>query len=91
MPHFLVERDVPGAGSMSADERRVTSTTSCDALVPLRDRAQWQHSYYAGDKVFCVFIADDEAAIRDHAERGGFPVTRIHPVSATTSPLTAER
>lgn len=90
MPHYLIERDLPGAGSLSAEERRTTSKKSCEALAPLRSRAQWQHSYYAGDKVFCVFIADDETAIREHADRGGFPITRIHPISATTTPLTAE-
>ncbi|PWG75070.1 DUF4242 domain-containing protein, partial [Enterococcus hirae] len=78
------------AGAMTADERRDTSRASCEALAPVRDRAVWQHSHYAGDKVFCLFIADDEDAIREHAERGGFPITRIHPVSATTTPLTAE-
>lgn len=90
MPYYLVERDLPGAGDMTAEARRETSQASCEALAPLRARAQWEHSYYAGDKVFCVFIADDEDAIREHAERGGFPVTRIHPVAATTTPLTAE-
>lgn len=90
MPHYLVERDLPGAGSLTADERRVTSQKSREALATLASRAQWQHSYFAGDKVFCVFIADDEAAIQEHAERGGFPVTRIHQIDATTTPLTAE-
>lgn len=91
MPQFLIERDVPGAGSLSAEERRAASQKSCEALAPLGARAQWQHSYFAGDKVFCVFVADGEDAIREHADRGGFPVTRIHPVSAVTDPMTAER
>lgn len=91
MPQYLVERDIPGAGELTPEERRTTSQKSCEALAPLASRAQWQHSHFAGDKVFCLFIADDEEAIREHAERGGFPVTRIHRVDATTNPLTAER
>lgn len=91
MPQYLVERDIPGTDAFSADERRATSRKSREALAPLASRAQWQHSYFAGDKVFCVFVADDEDAIREHAERGGFPVTRIHEVAAVTDPMTAER
>lgn len=91
MPHYLVERDMPGASALTAEERRDVSQKSRDALAPLRDRAQWQQSHFTDDKVFCLFIADDEDAVCEHAERGGFPLTRIHTIAATTDPLTAER
>lgn len=91
MPQYLIEREMPGAGKLSAEDRRAASRKSCEALQSIAPRAQWQHSYFTDDKVFCVFIAEDEAAVREHAERGGFPVTAIYNVSATTDPTTAER
>lgn len=91
MPQFLIERDMPGAGKLSPEDRRAASRASCAALEAIAPRAQWQHSYFTDDKVFCVFVADDESAVWAHAERGGFPVTTIHTVTATTDPMTAER
>lgn len=91
MPQYLIEREMPGAGKLSAEDRRTAARTSCEALKSLAPKAQWQHSYFTDDKVFCVFVADDEDAVREHAERGGFPVSTIYNVSAVTDPMTAER
>jgi hypothetical protein len=90
MPRYLIERDMPGAGSLSPQERQAGSKKSCEVVAELAPRLQWEHSYYAGDKVYCVYIADSEEPIREHGERGGYPITAIHRVDVTTDPTTAE-
>lgn len=90
MPQYVIERDIAGAGALSAEELRAAARKSCEVLAELAPRAQWQHSYFTHDKVFCVYIADDEDVIKEHAERGGFPLTHIRRISTVTTPLTSE-
>lgn len=89
MPKFVIEREIPGIGSMSPEERRDAACTSYDAVGALAPRLQWLESYVTPDKVFCVFIAEDEDAVRAHGELSGFPVHRVSRVSAVLDPTTA--
>lgn len=90
MPKYVIEREIPGAGQLSPDELHAVSGKSSVALAELGHRAQWQHSYVTADKVYCVFIADDEAAVREHAECAGFPANVISEVSTVIDPITGE-
>lgn len=90
MPQYLIEREIPGAGSMSADQLRDASKHSNAVLTELGPEIQWVHSYVAGDKIYCVYNAPSEDLIRSHADKSGFPANRITPVSAVIDPSTAE-
>jgi hypothetical protein len=90
MPKFVIERELPGAGSLSTAELHSISAKSNQVLADMAPRAQWLHSYVTGDKVYCVYIADDEAAVREHAECGGFPANVVNQVSSTIDPTTGE-
>jgi hypothetical protein len=90
MPKFVIERQVPGAGKLTAEDLKAMAAKSCDVLREMGPRALWQHSYVTDDKIFCVYIADDEKAVREHAERGGFPVNQISVVRSVIDPATAE-
>lgn len=73
MPKFLIEREIPGAGKLSAAELQAISQKSCGVLKGLGPQIQWLQSYVTGDKVYCVYIAPDEAMVREHAKQGGLP------------------
>lgn len=88
---YLIERDMPGAGKMSAEELRGGAAKSNAVLRDLGPDIQWVHSYVAGDKVYCVYQAPSEALIREHAAKSGFPVTRITPIAVVIDPTTASR
>jgi hypothetical protein len=90
MPKFVIERDLPGAGKMSTADLRGASQKSCDVLRGMDSRALWQQSYVTDDKIYCVYIADDEKAVREHAERSGFPANKISVVRAVIDPATAD-
>lgn len=90
MPRFVIEREIPGAGSWSTDELCAGSQKSNEALALLAPRVQWQHSYVTGDKVYCVFIAEDEDLVREHARRSGFPADAINLVASMIDPTTGE-
>lgn len=90
MPKYLIEREIPGAGSLSADDLQGVSRTSCDVLRALGTDIQWVHSYVTGDKVYCVYIAPDEEMIREHAQRGGFPANSIAEIVTIIDPTTAD-
>lgn len=90
MPKYLIERDIPGAGKLSTDQLRAISQKSCGVLQELGPKVQWIQSYVTGDKVYCVYIAPDEAAVRKHAEMGGFPANRISKIMSMIDPTTAE-
>jgi hypothetical protein len=89
MQRFVIEREIPAVGSFSRDQLRDASRTSNAALAELAPRVQWEHSYVSGHKTFCLYLAEDEAAIRDHATRSGFPANRITKVSSIIDPTTA--
>ena len=90
MPKFVIEREIPGAGDLSPDELKGISQKSCGVLKEMGPQIQWLQSYVTGDKVYCVYIAPDEQAVREHAEQGGFPANRISQVSNIIDPTTAE-
>lgn len=90
MPKFLIEREIPGAGKLSAAELQGISQKSCGVLRAMGPQIQWIQSYVTGDKIYCVYIAPDEAAIREHATRGGFPANRVSRITTTIDPTTAE-
>ncbi len=89
LKRYLIERDIPGIGGMSIVELCGAARASNGAIRKLDGRVQWQHSYVAGDKAFCIYLAENEAAIREHAELSGIPVTRVTEVSQVIDPLTA--
>ncbi|WP_417523008.1 DUF4242 domain-containing protein [Marinovum sp.] len=88
MKKFIIEREIPGIGGMSGDELCGASQTSNAALAKLAPRVQWQHSYVANDKSFCVYLAEDEKAVKDHAELSGFPANTITEVRTVIDPTT---
>lgn len=90
MPKFLIEREIPGAGQLTAEQLRGISQTSCGVLDAMGPRIQWVHSYVTDDKVYCVYIAPDEATVREHARQGGFPANKITPIHSVIDPTTAE-
>lgn len=90
MPKYVIEREVPGAGNLSATELKGISQTSCGVLSKMGPQIQWLHSYVAGDKIYCVYIAPNEEMILEHAKQGGFPANLVSEVSAIIDPVTAE-
>ena len=90
MPRYVIEREIPGAGRLSPAELKSISQKSCGVLRDMGPQIQWLHSYVTADKIYCVYIAPDEASVRQHAERGGFPANRISAVTGMIDPATAE-
>jgi hypothetical protein len=90
MPKFVIEREIPGAGKLSPKELQAVSQKSCGVLRELGPQVQWVHSYVTDDKIYCVYIAPDEAAVRKHAEMGGFPANSISEVRSVIDPTTSE-
>ncbi len=90
MPRYVIERDIPGAGDLSMDELHAISQKSCSVLQEMGPQLQWVQSYVADNKIYCVYIAPDEASVREHAERGGFPANVIAQVRNVIDPTTAE-
>ncbi len=90
MPKYVIERDIPGVGNLSAEQLQAISQKSCDVLRELGPQIQWLHSYVTGDKIYCIYIAQNEAMVQAHAERGGFPANRISEINQVIDPTTAE-
>jgi hypothetical protein len=90
MPKYVIERELPGAGSLSAEQLTAISQKSCGVLSELGPSIQWIHSYVTGDKIYCVYIAANEQLVREHATRGGFPANRISEVRTIIDPTTSE-
>ncbi len=90
MPKFVIERTLPGAHKLSSDELHTISAKSNQVLSDMAGRAKWLESYVATDKLYCVYIADDEAAVREHADCGGFPVDSVNLVATVIDPTTGE-
>ncbi len=89
MPKFIIEREIPGAGKMSAEELRGAAQQSNSVIQKLGPDIRWEHSYVTGDKIFCVYEAPNEELIRAHAREAGFPANTITPVAAEMGPATA--
>ncbi len=90
MPKYIIEREIPGAGSLAYRELQDISQKSCGILCEMGPKIQWVESYVTDDKVYCVYIAPDEETVREHAEKGGFPANRISLIRAMIDPTTAE-
>lgn len=90
MPKFVIEREIPGAGNLSSEELQGISQKSCGVLRELGPQVQWVQSYVTNNKIYCIYIAPDEASVRKHAELGGFPANSVSEVRAVIDPTTAE-
>lgn len=90
MPKFLIERELPGAGQLSPAELQGISQTSCGVLREMGPSIQWVQSYVTADKIYCVYIAPSEEAVREHAGKGGFPANKVSLISTVIDPTTAE-
>lgn len=90
MPKFVIERDIPGAGGLSPQQLQAISQKSCGVLREMGPQIQWVHSYVTDDKIYCVYVAPDEDAVRRHAQQGGFPANRISQIRSVIDPTTAE-
>lgn len=90
MPKYIIEREIPGAGQLTAADLQGISQKSCSVLKHLGPQIQWLESYVTDDKVYCVYLAPNEAMIREHAEQGGFPANSIRRVRTVIDPVTAE-
>jgi uncharacterized protein DUF4242 len=90
MPKYLIERNVPGAGSLSRDELTKISQRSCAVLREMGPEIAWVQSYVAADKIYCIYEAKSEALVREHARLGGFPADVVTPVARIIDPSTAE-
>jgi Protein of unknown function (DUF4242) len=90
MKTYLIERDIPGAGKLTPEQLKAISKTSCKVLKEMGPQIQWIQSYVTGNKIFCVYKAENEELIREHAKKGGFPANQITEISAGISPATAK-
>jgi predicted NBD/HSP70 family sugar kinase len=90
MSKYVIERIMPGAGRLSPGELRAASAVSNEALAALSPRVKWQQSFVTADKIFCVYIADDPDAVREHARLAGLPADAIHEVGAVIDPSTGD-
>ena len=90
MPKLVIEREIPGVGRLPAESIRNISKKSCEVLAKMGPSIQWVESFVTNDKLYCVYIAPDEGAVREHASQGGFPANRISAVKRMIDPTTAE-
>lgn len=87
---YVIERVIPGAGKLTADELKGISQTSCGVLKEMGPQIQWVQSYVTGDKIYCVYLAPSEEMVREHAKKGGFPANSVSEVATIISPKTAD-
>jgi len=90
MPQYLIERNIPGAGKLTAAELKAISQKSCDVLNHMGPQIQWIHSYVTGDQIVCIYRAPNEEMVREHARQGGFPADRVSEIKTVIDPTTAE-
>ena len=88
MPKYVIEREMPGVGSLTTAQLGEASRNSCNVIQKMSPRVQWIQSYVTGDKIYCIYIAVNEEAVREHARQGGFPANRISEVKAIIDPTT---
>jgi len=90
MPKYVIEREIPGAGKLTAEELKAVSQKSCGVLSNMGPQIQWLQSYVTDDKLYCVYIAPNEEMVREHAKQGGFPANSVSRVATIIDPTTAE-
>jgi hypothetical protein len=90
MPKYVIEREIPGAGKMTAEQLKAISQISCGVLSKMGPQIQWVHSYVTTDKIYCIYNAPNEEMVREHAKQGGFPANSVSKVSTIIDPTTAE-
>ena len=90
MPKYVIEREIAGAGKLTPDQLHGIAQKSCGVLKKLGPQIHWIESYVTDDKIYCVYIAPDEATVREHAKQGGFPANRVSEVKGIIDPTTAE-
>ena len=90
MPKYVIERDIPGAGKLTAPELQAISQKSCGVLREMGPQIQWVQSYVTDDRIYCVYIAPNEETVRKHAQKGGFPANRISRIRTMIDPTTSE-
>ena len=93
MPRFVIEREIPEVGTFEREQLREAAQASNGVLAAMKaenKNIQWEHSYVAGDRTFCIYIADDESLVHEHAERSGFPATKVTSIRKMIDPVTAE-
>jgi len=90
MPKYIIEREIPNAGKLTAEQLKGISQTSCGVLRKMGSEIQWLHSYVTSDKIYCVYIAPNEEMVREHAKQGGFPANSVSSVITIIDPTTAE-
>ncbi len=91
MKRYVIERDLPGVGDFTGVELKDAAATSNEALARMAGKAQWVQSFVADDKTFCIYLADNEEAVEEHARLSGFPATRVTEIHSTIDPLTAHQ
>ena len=89
MKRYVIERDIPGVGSLNRAQLKELAATSNGALAKLSGKAQWVHSYIAADGTFCIYLAESEALVREHSRLAGFPITMVTEVPTIIDPMTA--
>lgn len=90
MKTYLIEREIPDAGKLTPEQLKGISQTSCNVLREMGPKIQWVHSYVTGNKIYCIYKAENEELIREHARKGGFPANKIVEIGSVISPATAE-
>lgn len=90
MPKYVIERELPGAGDLTAEQLQGISQKSCSVLQNLGPQIQWLESHVTPDKIYCIYIAPSRELIEQHARQGGFPANRISEITTTIDPTTAE-
>jgi hypothetical protein len=90
MPKYVIEREIAGAGKLTPDQLQGVAQKSCGVLKKIGPQIQWLESYVTDDKIYCVYIAPDEATVLEHAKQGGFPANRVSKVKTIIDPTTAE-
>jgi hypothetical protein len=90
MPKYVIEREIPDAGKLSQEQIQAISQTSCGVLKNMGPQIQWVESFVTADKIYCVYIAPNEAMVREHAKQGGFPANRVSEVKRMIDPTSAE-
>ena len=89
MKRYVIERDLPGVGKMNGEQLKGAAATSNGALDKLSGKVQWVHSYVVDDKTFCIYLAENEAAVQEHAKLSGFPANKVSEVRTVIDPMTA--